>query len=63
MMAWAIFLLPFEYDRRPRQALAFSIKADTKPQSWPRDVIDAAVAAGKAKEVPAPRRRKASQTN
>lgn len=55
-MAWAIFSEPFDYDRRPKQAMAFSIKAGG-PQQWPRDVIDAAKAAGKAKEIKPPRRK------
>jgi hypothetical protein len=56
MMAWAIFTEPFNYDRRPRQAIAFMVAAKAEPQSYPRDVIDAAVAAGKATEVPSPRK-------
>lgn len=59
MMAWAIFTEPFNFDRRPRQAIAFTVKADTKPQSLPRDVVDAAVAAGKARETKPPKRKRA----
>lgn len=57
-MAWAIFSEPFGYDRRPAQAMAFSVEASEQPQQWPRDVIDAAVAAGKAREVKPPSRRR-----
>lgn len=55
---WAIFTDNFNHDRRPAQAVAFSVKASEQPQQWPRDVIDAAVAAGKAREVKPSRRRK-----
>lgn len=44
----AIFHKPFEYDRRPKQNVAWSIQASPEPQSFPRDVIEAAVDAGKA---------------
>lgn len=44
----AIFHKDFEFDRRPKQGVAFSVKASPEPQSYPRDVIEAAVAAGKA---------------
>lgn len=53
-MAWAVFTLPFNFDRRPAQAIAFSIQASEQPQQWPRDVVDAAIAAGKATEAEAP---------
>lgn len=57
-MAWAVFTAPFNYDRRPAQAIAFAVKPSDKPQQWPRDVIAAAVAAGKAtRHTPPPRRR------
>lgn len=56
-MAWAIFMEPFNYDRRPKQAIAFEIKAGG-PQQWPRDVVDAAIAAGKAREARPPRQKK-----
>lgn len=53
-MAWAVFLEKFRFDRRPKAAVAFEIQATDNPQRWPRDVIDAAVAAGKAVEVKPP---------
>lgn len=53
MMATAIFTEDFHYDRRPRQAIAFVITASDTPQSLPRDLIDAAIAAGKATEIKA----------
>ena len=57
-MAWGLFHQDFNYDRRPAQAIAFAIKASEQPQQWPRDVIEAAVVAGKATAVKAPSRRK-----
>lgn len=57
-MAWAVFTRRFMFDRRPKHAIAFDIKPKAEPQSWPRDVIDAAVAAGAAKRSN-PRRRDA----
>jgi hypothetical protein len=48
-MAWAIFTRRFLFDRRPKFAVAFDIKPKAEPQSWPRDVIDAAIVAGAAK--------------
>lgn len=57
-MAWAIFERPFNFDRRPTQALAFSIKPGT--HNLPRDVVDAAVAAGKARRIRAPGKLKES---
>lgn len=56
-MAWAIFNSSFHYDRRPRQAIAFVVEAKPEPQNYPRDLIDAAVAAGKARETKPPGRR------
>lgn len=47
-MAWAIFTESFHYDRRPLQGVAFEVSASSDPQSYPRDLVDAAVAAGKA---------------
>ncbi|NRP70610.1 hypothetical protein ILFOPFJJ_01491 [Ensifer psoraleae] len=60
-MAWAVFHEPFEYDRRPLQAVAFSISTGG-PQQWPRDVVDAAVVAGKATEVRPPPKRQPKST-
>jgi hypothetical protein len=48
-MAWAIFTRRFLFDRRPKFAVAFDIKPKAEPQSWPRDVIEAAIEAGAAK--------------
>lgn len=56
-MAWAVFPEGFSYDRRPRQAIAFVVAAKPEPQNYPRDLIDAAVAAGKAQEARPPGRR------
>lgn len=56
-MAWAIFPSGFLFDRRPRQAIAFVVKASPEPQNYPRDLVDAAVAAGKAQETKPPGRR------
>lgn len=56
-MAWAVFPAGFSYDRRPVQAVAFVVPASEQPQQWPRDVVEAAVASGKATEVKAPRRK------
>lgn len=53
-MAWAIFTDAFHYDRRPRQAVAFEVAASTEPQNYPRDLVDAAVVAGKATEMQPP---------
>lgn len=50
-MAWAIFHAPFVFDRRPNQAVSFHIQPSPEPRSLPHDVIDAAVAAGKATRV------------
>lgn len=60
-MAWAIFTETFHYDRRPRQAIAFVVEAKAEPKNYPRDLVDAAVEAGKAREIRPPgKRRKAA---
>jgi len=46
----AIFSKDFNYSSRKRNA-GWSVKASNKPQSFPRDLIDAAVAAGVAEVV------------
>jgi hypothetical protein len=51
---WAIFTKDFNFDRRPKQAIAFAVKASEQPQNWPRDVVSAAVSAGAAREVESP---------
>lgn len=51
-MTWAIFNEPFNYDRRPAQAIAFAVKPGM--HNLPRDVVDAAVAAGKARRIRSP---------
>jgi len=51
---WARFHAPFNYDRRPRQALAFVVQPGLR--NLPRDVVEAAIAAGKAVAVRAPRK-------
>jgi hypothetical protein len=53
-MAWAVFSDAFHYDRRPRQPVAFEVAASPEPQNYPRDLVDAAVAAGKATEMKPP---------
>ena len=44
----AVFHERFQFDRRPAQAVAFDIKPSPEPQNLPRDVVEAAVKAGKA---------------
>jgi len=56
-MAWAVFTSAFNFDRRPKQALAFAVKPGT--HNLPRDVVDAAIAAGKARRIEAPNRQEA----
>lgn len=51
---WARFSEPFNYDRRPAQAVAFAVKPGA--HNLPRDVVLAAVAAGKAVIVAAPKK-------
>jgi len=51
---WARFTVPFNFDRRPKQAIAFSVKPGA--HNLPRDVVLAAIKAGKAEPIPAPRR-------
>jgi hypothetical protein len=51
-MAWALFSAPFNYDRRPTQAIAFSVQPGLR--NLPRDVVHAAIKAGKATEAPRP---------
>lgn len=53
-MAWALFSERFSFDRRPRQAVAFVVEPGVR--RLPRDVVNAAIAAGKAEEIPAPAR-------
>lgn len=53
-MAWARFVAPFEHDRRPNQAVCFVVKPGV--HNLPRDVVDAAVKAGKAVATAPPRR-------
>ena len=48
----AIFHSVFNYDRRPKQAVAFVVQPGT--QNMPRDVVEAAIAAGKATAVDPP---------
>lgn len=52
-MAWAIFNEEFNFSR-PKSRFSFNVKPDAAPQSWPHDVIDAAVKAGKAERVKSP---------
>lgn len=62
-MAWAIFPEGFSYDRRPRQAIAFVVAAKPEPQNYPRDLVDAAVEAGKARETRPPAKRPRTPKN
>lgn len=58
-MAKAIFHRRFHWNR-PKAGFGFAASPSEKPQSWPRDFIDAAVAAGAATKVP-PARSKAGK--
>lgn len=49
----AIFTAEFHWSR-PNSPLGFGAKASPEPQSFPRDFIAAAIAAGRAVPVPAP---------
>lgn len=51
---WAEFTEQFSYDRRPRQAIAFEVQPGR--HNMPRDVVEAAIAAGKAKKLELPKR-------
>lgn len=53
-MAWATFTNVFHYDRRPLQAIAFVVQLGLR--NMPRDVVEAAIAAGKAKAASPPKR-------
>lgn len=57
-MAKAIFHRRFDF-RRVGQNVAFTAEASPEPQSFPGDMIDAAVAAGAAERVP-PKRKKSA---
>jgi len=46
----AIFNKDFNYTSRKRNA-GWSVKASDKPQTFPRELIDAAISAGVAEEV------------
>lgn len=49
-MAKAVFREDFRWSR-PKSPLSWEIKASPEPQSYPHDVVEAAVEAGKAKRV------------
>lgn len=49
-MAKAIFTDDFNYSSRKRNA-GWAVKADPKPQSYPSELVDAAVEAGVATRV------------
>ena len=51
-MMRATFHEEFHHDRRPKQAIAFVVQPGT--QNMPRDVVEAAIAAGKATAVDPP---------
>lgn len=59
-MAWAVFTERFVFDRGVRAKIAFDIKPSPEPKNLPRDVVAAAVLAGKATRTKAPPRQ--SQT-
>lgn len=44
----AIFHRRFEFDRRPIEGVTFVVSPSKKPQLYPRDVVEAAIAAGAA---------------
>lgn len=52
-MAWAVFSREFNWSR-PKSPLLFHVTASPDPQQKPRDVIEAAIKAGAAVELPAP---------
>jgi len=56
-MAKAIFTRDFNYTSRIRNA-GWAVKAGPQPQSFPRELIEAAVRAGRAREVPPARARR-----
>lgn len=51
---WARFTASFNYDRRPLQAIAFSVQPGLR--NLPRDVVEAAIVAGKAERSSPPRK-------
>ncbi|MGL4311239.1 MAG: hypothetical protein ACRCSU_12195 [Paracoccaceae bacterium] len=56
----AIFTAEFHWSRT-NSPLGFGAKASPEPQSFPRDFIAAAIAAGRAMPVPAPAALKAAK--
>jgi hypothetical protein len=52
-MAWAIITKPFEY-RRPGKNVSFSLRANSKPQQLPQDVVEHAKSIDAGREVKAP---------
>lgn len=58
-MAKAIFTREFHWTRP--KGLGFGAKASEKPQSFPHDFIDVAVAAGAASKVPPKRQKKLAE--
>lgn len=61
-MAKAVFSKEFRW-RRPKVNLAFWIYPSDDPQTFPRDVVDAAIEAGCAEIVPPKRNVKAKGPN
>lgn len=57
-MAWAVFTRRFDWTR-PGARFSWGINPRPEPQSYPHDVIEAAVAAGKAHRVESPNRSEA----
>lgn len=57
-MAWMIVTREFNWSR-PRSIYSFKVRPSPDPQQRPRDLVNAAVKAGAAREVPAPRKAEA----
>jgi hypothetical protein len=53
-MPWAIFTKPFNFDYRPKKAVCRSFDPSDTPQNVTTEILNAAVAAGAAKEAERP---------
>lgn len=60
-MMWIEVNRTFQFDRRPRQAIAFELKPGR--HNAPHDVAEAAIRAGAATELEPPRRKRTNQNN
>lgn len=47
-MPKAIFSCEFNFDKRPKEGVCICVQPSDRPQDWPQDLIDAAIAAGAA---------------